>query len=204
MKGTKSVNFRKFAKLTTASVCAIALSLVFGGVANATPLSESTPLSQQISHGTHHTTPAPVISEDQLLAVFKAIEEIPDSVLQAGDAAAQSWLKTRLGDGFHSESGGISTFGVVGCVSAIGLAIVTNLPIFKITKIRTALKAAGGVTKFVKTFKRVYDAQRRAKVPFKTAVSRAVRRAAKKAGPKAQRTLIELFNLGIVYDACFE
>lgn len=102
------------------------------------------------------------------------------------------------------QSGAITTFGVVGCVSAIGLAIVTNLPIFKITKVRTALKAADGATKFVKTFKRVCDAQRRAKVPFKTAVSRAVRRAAKKAGPEAQQTLIELFNLGNVYSACFE
>lgn len=81
---------------------------------------------------------------------------------------------------------------------------MTNLPIFKITKVRTALKAAGGATKFAKTFKRVYDAQRRAKVPFKTAVSRAVKRAAKKAGPEAQQTLIELFNLGNVYSACFE
>ena len=198
------MNLRKFVKLTTASTCTIALSLAFGGVANATPLSEYTPSSQQISHGTQRTTPAPVLSEDQLLAAFKAIEEIPESVLQAGDAVAQSWLKARLGDGFHSESGAITTFGVVGCVSAIGLAIVTNLPIFKITKVRTALKAAGGATKVAKTFKRVYDAQRRAKVPFKTAVSRAVKRAAKKAGPEAQQTLIELFNLGNVYSACFE
>ncbi|WP_197077795.1 hypothetical protein [Actinobaculum suis] len=200
----ESVNFQKLVRLTIVNVCAISLSITFGGVANAAPLREATPSSQHNSHSILPMTPAPVLSEDQLLATFKAIEEIPDSVLQAGDAAAQSWLKARLGDDFHSQPGSVTTFGVVGCVSAIGLAIVTNLPIFKITKIRTALKAAGGATKFVKTFKRVYDAQRKAKVSFKTAVSRAVKRAAKKAGPEAQQTLIELFNLGNVYSACFE
>lgn len=61
------------------------------------------------------------MSEDQLPAAFKALEEIPDSVLQAGDAAAQSWLKSRLGGGLPTDSGGVTTFGVIGCASAISL-----------------------------------------------------------------------------------
>ncbi len=90
------------------------------------------------------------------------------------------------------------------CASAIGLALVTNLPVFKITKIRAALKAAGGATTFVKNFKRVYEAQRRAKASFSTAFSRGVKQAAKAAAPEAQQLLIEVFNLGNVYSACFE
>lgn len=147
---------------------------------------------------------APSISEDELLTVFKALEEIPDNVLQSGDTATQSWLENRLGKDLPSNPSGITTYGTVGCVSAIGLALVTNLPVFKVTKIRTALKAAGGATTFVKNFKRAYDAQRNANASFNTAVSRGVKEAAKTAGPEAQQLLIELFNLGNVYSACFE
>lgn len=105
---------------------------------------------EQFSYSVQSSTPAPVVSEVQLMATFKAIEEIPDSVLQAGDGSAQSWIKDRVGE-FYSEPGTVTTFGVVGYVSAIGLALVTNLPVFKITKIRTALKAAGDATTFIKT-----------------------------------------------------
>lgn len=121
-----------------------------------------------------------------------------------GDAETQEWLQNRLGAVIPTQEQPVTTYGVVGCVSAIGLALVTNLPVFKVTKIRTALKAAGGATTFVKNFKRVYDAQRAAKASFKTAVTAGVKDAAKAAGPEAQQFLIELFNLGNIYSACFE
>lgn len=194
---------RALSRACLAVVTAGALAITATGTASA---AEKVSAESVYTAGVEFTSSAaaPAISEAQILAAFKALEEIPDSVLQAGDAATQSWLKSQLGDGSPADLGGVTTLGVVGCVSAIGLAIVTNLPVFKITKIRTALKAAGGATTFVKNFKRVYDAQRKAKASFSTAVSRGVKEAAKAAGPEAQQLLIELFNLGSVYSACFE
>ncbi|MEC2304034.1 MULTISPECIES: hypothetical protein [Heyndrickxia] len=50
------------------------------------------------------------------------------------------------------------TFGVWGCIGAVGTAIVTNvLPIAKIAK----LKAAGGTTTFVKNLIKFYKAARK-------------------------------------------
>ncbi len=198
------MNTREYRKVLVGALTSLTLCLSTAGIAEAAPLKSSSFSSEQVSYIAQDSTPAPVVSEDQLLAAFTAVEEIPDSVLKAGDAAAQSWLKARIGQDVYPGSGTVTTFGVVGCVSAIGLALVTNLPVFKITKIRTALKAAGGATTFVKNFMRIYDAQRKAKASFTAAVSQGVKQAAKAAAPEAQQLLIELFNLGNVYSACFE
>lgn len=198
------MSLKKFARMATASVCVVAFSFAATGMADATSFDLSSSSANHLSHSMQEPPAAPAVSEDQLMGTFKAVEDIPDSVLKAGDVATQTWLKVRLGERNLINPGGATANGVVGCVSAIGIALVTNLPVFKIAKIRSALKAAGGATTFVKTFKRVYDAQRKAKASFKVAVSQGVKQAAKAAGPEAQGFIIELFNMGVVYDACFE
>jgi len=95
--------------------------------------------------------------------------------------------------------------GIVGCVSAVGLAIVTNLiPITKIAKIKAAIKAAGGTTTFVKALIPAYKAARAAKKTKIQSIKAAINKAAKKASPEAKRALLDLFNLGNVYSSCFE
>ena len=145
---------------------------------------------------------APSLSEAELLPIFTAIEEIPDEVLAAGNTSTHRWLEDKLqGDSRPPE---MTTYGVAGCVSAIGIALVTSLPAFKVARIRKALKQAGGATTFVKTFKRVYDEQRSRGVDFANAVQEGVNAGAHMAAPEAKQALLDLFNLGNLYSACFE
>ncbi|MGG5179657.1 hypothetical protein ACQYAC_10050 [Bacillus sp. MM09(2025)] len=140
----------------------------------------------------------------ELLEVLLAIEALPDSVIAEGDGAVVKWLQenSNIPVQRHSE---IVTLGVVGCISAVGTAIITNvIPIAKIAKVKSAIKAAGGATKFVKTLIPAYKAARQSGKSKRNAVKIAVNKAAKKASPEAKRALLEFFNIGNVYSACFE
>ncbi|MGL5405869.1 MAG: hypothetical protein ACRDAX_03640 [Propionibacteriaceae bacterium] len=137
---------------------------------------------------------------------MQAIKQIPDEILDQGDEATQIWLSSKLGnykDIFSSPE--ISPAGeVIGCASAIGLAIVLNFPAFKVLKIKKALQAAGGATTFVKSFMHVYKNARAAGKAWKAAVTEGVQVAARDAGPEAIEALISVFSLGVVYSECFE
>lgn len=75
-----------------------------------------------------------------------AIERIPDDVIQRGSDAIMEWFNTNT-EFRISEYG---TSGIVGCASAIGLAVAALVfAPAKITKIKDAIKAAGGTVKFV-------------------------------------------------------
>jgi len=140
----------------------------------------------------------------ELLEVLLAIEALPDSVIAKGDEAVVKWLEENSNIPLQRQ-GEVVTMGVVGCISAVGTAIITNvIPIAKIAKVKSALKAAGGATKFVKTLIPAYKAAREAGKNKANAVKTAVNKAAKNASPEAKRALLEFFNIGNVYSACFE
>ncbi|MEC1693693.1 hypothetical protein P9E05_19970 [Bacillus mojavensis] len=151
-------------------------------------------------------SPSPEMDKEyqDLVEVFSAIEALPDSVIAEGDQAVVDWLKENSNIPVQ-QKGEFVTLGVVGCVSAVGLAIVSNLiPIAKVAKIKSAIKAAGGATKFVKALIPAYKAARRMGKSKYNSVKVAVSKAAKKASPEAKRALIDLFNLGSIYSSCFE
>ncbi|MGS2664387.1 hypothetical protein [Corynebacterium glucuronolyticum] len=194
------MTFRSKIKSTTASMCALTLCLSTVAPVSATTRGGSAKQSLAVVRGTSGF--APSLSEAELLPIFTAIEEIPDEVLAAGNTSTHRWLEDKLqGDSRPPE---MTTYGVAGCVSAIGIALVTSLPAFKVARIRKALKQAGGATTFVKTFKRVYDEQRSRGVDFANAVQEGVNAGAHMAAPEAKQALLDLFNLGNLYSACFE
>ncbi|MEC1685421.1 hypothetical protein P9D85_18675, partial [Bacillus mojavensis] len=84
-------------------------------------------------------SPSPEMDKEyqDLVEVFSAIEALPDSVIAEGDQAVVDWLKENSNIPVQ-QKGEFVTLGVVGCVSAVGLAIVSNLiPIAKVAKIKS-------------------------------------------------------------------
>lgn len=142
--------------------------------------------------------------EQELIEIFSAIESIPDDVLEKGDSAIADWLRENTDVEFQ-EQGDVVTFGIVGCASAVGTAILTNaIPFTKLAKVKSAIKSAGGATTFVKSLVPAYKSARKAGSSKSAAVKKAVNKAASNAGPETKRALLDLFNLGNVYSSCFE
>ncbi|WP_437568679.1 hypothetical protein [Sorangium sp. So ce542] len=124
------------------------------------------------------------------------IESIPDNVVAQGPEAVSQWLK--------AQTSRVDRRGTVGCVTAIGAAIVLNLPVLKILKIRTVLKAVGGAGKFTRAAVKLYKRFKARGYTSQKAMKRAVATASRHAGPEAKQFLIDLFSLGAVFSACFE
>lgn len=143
-----------------------------------------------------------LIQEAELLKVFQAIESIPDEVIEQGEEATTQWLQKNTD--LVLQDGEIQIQGVVGCVSAVGTAILTNvIPWAKLAKVKDAIKAAGGATTFVKTLIPAYKEARK-KNSKAQSVKIAVNKAGAKAGPEVRRALLDFFNVGNVYSSCFE
>lgn len=76
------------------------------------------------------------------------IDEIPASVLLAGDAALQDWMVVN-----HPELLRSARADIVGCAGAIAWLIAsTAIPAAKILKIKKLIDGLGGVTKAVRLF----------------------------------------------------
>lgn len=142
----------------------------------------------------------------ELEELFHAIEIMPDSVIAQGPETIVNFIDENTSDDIQvQQQGEFVTFGVVGCVSAFGLAILTNaIPFTKIAKVKDAVKAAGGATTFVRTLISTYNTARDDGSSVGNAIQQGVNAAASAAGPEARRALLDLFNLGNVYSACFE
>lgn len=149
------------------------------------------------------------ISEEQatdLEEVFAAIENLPKDVINDGDEAVVDYLQDNVSDGIViKQEGDVVAFGFIGCASAIGIAIGTNVfPIAKITKLKSIIKTAGGATTFAKTLVSSYNSARKFKATKSAAIKIAVKTAGKKSGPDIVASVIEIFNVGSIYSACFE
>lgn len=143
------------------------------------------------------------IDVDGLTEALSEIEQIPSSVIKKGEKATKEWLRRRLN--VDDRAGTRQSRGLVGCISAVGVAIIGNaLPYLKIVKIRAAIRAAGGTRTFVSMFLSTYRWARSRGYSRYFAIRLGIRRAARASGPEAQQALLELFYLGQVYSACFE
>jgi len=135
------------------------------------------------------------ISEEQakdLEEVFAAVETLPEDVINEGDEAVVDYLQDNVSDGVVvKEEGDVVAFGNV-------------FPIAKITKLKSIIKTAGGATTFTKTLIKSYNSARKFKATKSAAIKIAVKAAAKKSGPDTVAAVIEIFNVGSVYSACFE
>ena len=147
-------------------------------------------------------------SENQMVKVFEAVENIPEEVVNQGEEATISWLESYTGEEIvipNQPQEGVQTYGIVGCSSAIGLALVGNLfAPAKLTKIKTVIKGAGGAKTFAMTLNTTYKAGIKRGLSKSEAIQNGVKAASKNAGPEVQEALLDFFYVGTVYSACFE
>lgn len=155
--------------------------------------------------------PAQAVEDDLdyegLARALSAIEEIPNSVIKRGDKAVKKWLRRRLK--LDAQPGapqqGISTqaFNASKCGWAIGVALVSAyFSAFKILKIRAAIKANGGVTKFISKFRAAFTAA----LGRRLSKSAAIKEAAISVGRVvvgAADAILDLFLVKDIYNNCF-
>ncbi|MGR5880753.1 hypothetical protein ACT7DC_00355 [Bacillus cereus] len=108
---------------------------------------------------------------NEIETALSAIENIPNDVLNQGDKEIIEWFKAETGLAVYIENDILKFkdssklqmygFNTAGCISAIGIALVTNgIPLTKITKVKSALNALGGTANAVKKIKTYYDKYR--------------------------------------------
>lgn len=98
---------------------------------------------------------APAQSSQALTRFFTYILNIPDTVLQQGDAATDQWIRSHPRGGganavvFHSPTP--SAANPYRCTLAVGALLVTTaLPALKILKLKRYIEAIGGVAQTVR------------------------------------------------------
>lgn len=146
----------------------------------------------------------PAVETDSLtLEVYDGLlvlENIPDQVIAQGDAATTTYLQGKFGT---PGAGQVQAFGIVGCISAIGVAILSIVG--PVSKIKAVVKAAGGAWKLAKTLSKAYKAARKAGFSRGDAI-RWARNEAVKSVTRAdyKNILISLLSAGAVVGECFE
>ncbi len=159
-----------------------------------------------------------------------AIENMPDDILDNPEAIVE-WFQKNAGDDYQFTTDGenllidttskdalllmemsegqnsgseFQTMGVAACIGAIGAALVTGvLPIAKITKIKNALKAVGGTSKFVKNLISHYNFNRNKGWSRSRSYDEAFDRATAAYGSQIKTELGALFGITAIYGACF-
>lgn len=155
---------------------------------------------------------------DQTENVLKSIENIPNAVLDKGIEATAEWFEKetglfvsiyyRDGEGFlkfgEQDPNVIRTSNVLGCITAVGVALVSNAFSFsKITKIKSALKALGGTSKAVKDIKKWYDKYRYGGFSRYKAMDKALDKVSKNLNKDVKNALLDFFSLTGVAANCF-
>ena len=148
------------------------------------------------------------------LEILNAIENIPQEELEKGPEFAKNWfnentslhvtLDSKGNLQFNTQSG-ISTFGVIACSTAIGVALVSNVfSITKITKIKSAIKALGGVKKAASSINKWYKKYREGGFSRTKSIEKAMDKASAGLGSEVKLALLDFFSLTNVMAACFE
>ncbi|GAB6170077.1 hypothetical protein JCM1393_25370 [Clostridium carnis] len=142
-----------------------------------------------------------LILGEKEVEVLLLIENMPDDIIESGAYSVNKYFAENGRPDLTVSDTVRSKRGVVGCVSAIGIAVLVNFTPAKLAKVKSVLKAVGGATKFVNKTVGLYNKFKAAKgklAAAKAAVSGAA------AGVSGRDILLELFSLGGVYSACFE
>ncbi|MBC1435784.1 hypothetical protein HB848_10570 [Listeria rocourtiae] len=155
-------------------------------------------------------------NEDEMEVVEKiytAVEEIPESVVNSGESNTVEWLEEETGypvaltnddklQFYVEDPNQISTRGVLGCAVAIGTAIfAVGFPASKILKLKAALKALGGATKFAKQFyvSYRYYAKKRTKA---AALKKTINSIGKNLKADMRNALYDLLGITAIIDQC--
>ncbi|MBN3523089.1 hypothetical protein [Paenibacillus apiarius] len=167
----------------------IAVSLFF------TSLSLPISANAQGKHQTAEMTIADAQKLQELEQGLRMIEQIPDSVLAQGDEATREWIV---------EHYGYQPMGILGCVAAIGETLIgAAIPAAKVTKIKDAIKAAGGVKKVVEVMSGAFKAARDLGMSVGESIKWAVKDAFKLASEEVFSALLSFFGVAGIIDECF-
>lgn len=132
---------------------------------------------------------------------LKAIEEIPDEIIAAGSQSINQYFLNKGIKTIIVSDKTRNKRGVVGCISAVGIAIVVNFTPAKIAKAKSVLKAVGGAAKYVQKAVGLYNKYKAFKHKAEAARIAIAEAAANVSG---REILLDLFSLGSVYSECFE
>lgn len=133
--------------------------------------------------------------------ILNAIENIPDEIIASGSDSINKYFKEKKISEIKVSDKVRKKRGIVGCISAVGIAVVVNFTPAKIAKVKSVLKAVGGAAKFVKKTVGLYNKFKATKAKL-AAAKAAVSVAAQNIS--GREILLELFSLGSVYSECFE
>ncbi len=196
----------KIRTLAVAVMAATAL-LLHDGVAYASPSDEAaTNATPVVASATAVEEPAEKptaaeLAEDPLRRAlyekFSVAENVPDEIIAQGDDATRAYLENAF------RTGPVQTFGVVGCAAAVVAAIVSLIG--PISKIKAALKAAGGAWKLAKNLRKFYKEARNAGFSRSESITHARVNAVKKINQIDYKELVfSLTGAGAVIGECFE
>ena len=150
--------------------------------------------------------------------ILKAIENIPNSVVEQGPQKTAEWLQNKTGyyvtvdekqnlifnETSPTQSKNIQSFSVSGCVGAVGVALVSNgIPFSKILKVKSALKALGGTANAVSKIKKYYDSYRYNGFSRGDSIKKALNKASSGLSSDVKSALLDFFNLSNVIANCF-
>lgn len=155
---------------------------------------------------------------EQTEVILGAIENIPNGIVKQGPEKTARWLQKKTGlyvtvdseqnllfsETPPAQEGTFQTLSVAGCVAAVGIAIVSNgLPFSKILKVKSAIKALGGVTKTVSKVKKYYDKYRFNGFSRNDSIKKALNSASDGLAANTKSALLDFFNLTNVVANCF-
>ncbi|MFF2878536.1 hypothetical protein ACFVR2_19670 [Gottfriedia sp. NPDC057991] len=153
----------------------------------------------------------------------KAIEQIPDEVVSQGTDEIINWFKLNIDNTniledlnnpeivnnpiFIDEDSefSIQPYGVLGCISAVTVALIgLAWAPSKILKVKSAIKALGGTSKFVKTAINYYKNYRKLGYTKTYAWERAVKGASATTAPELKSALLQFFGVTAIVSVCVE
>lgn len=139
----------KITKLTAATAVLTAAAILGTGLSQAAVAADNgtAPRSAVVATDGSMTAAEELATAggQKFVDTLKVIDEMPDSVVQQGEAAVQAYLNEHL----PSTKPGMSGFGwwqTAKCVASIGAAVAGGaVPVAKVLKLRAFIKKAGSV-----------------------------------------------------------
>ncbi|MFA9414418.1 MULTISPECIES: hypothetical protein [unclassified Streptococcus] len=141
-----------------------------------------------------------ILGEEEF-EILSAIENLPDEVIAGGSESINQYFHEKGINRIKVSERVRQKRGVIGCISAVGVALLVNLTPAKIAKAKSALKALGGAANFVYKAVGLYNKFKATRAKLAAAQAAVAAAAANVSG---REILLELFSLGSVYSECFE
>ncbi|MFT0803082.1 hypothetical protein VSK91_17075 [Bacillus swezeyi] len=199
--------------LTKCILSLLTVTLVFSSIGyNTASASDKTTTSS------NHLSDENFFHEDTY-KLLESVENIPETVINQGTDSILDWLEKDSGldlivDGdiiklnlegskYTYSDSNIQLAGFWGCTAAILAAVAgVGIPISKILKLKKALKAVGGVSKFVDKVLDLAAKYKRKGYGKAAALKKAIKKASSTLGKDLQNALLDLAGITAIIANC--